>query len=71
MKYATEVASAGMIYIPNFITIGSGIQVILWSLLQQFEKVQCWYTNGRDLKNVLLRGPQVSSYMYQVSCRSV
>jgi hypothetical protein len=29
MKYAVEMVSYGMIYIPSFMTFGSGIQVIL------------------------------------------
>jgi hypothetical protein len=29
MKYAVEMASGGMMYIPSFITIGSGIQKLL------------------------------------------
>jgi hypothetical protein len=44
--------------------VGFGIQVILWPLLQQFEKssVVYWW---RDLWSVLLRGSQVSWYTYQ------
>jgi hypothetical protein len=41
--------SDGMIHIPRFMKIGSGIQVILRLLPQQFERLQCWYTDGRDL----------------------
>jgi hypothetical protein len=29
MKYAVEIGSGGMIYIPNFIVIGSGIQKLI------------------------------------------
>jgi hypothetical protein len=29
MKYAVEMASGGMTYIPNFINIGSGIQKLI------------------------------------------
>jgi hypothetical protein len=38
-------ASSGMIYeyIPSFMTTGSGIQVILRLLTQQFERHRCWY----------------------------
>jgi hypothetical protein len=43
MKNATEMASGGMTYIPSFMTIGSGIQVISRLLLQQFERLQCSY----------------------------
>jgi hypothetical protein len=37
MKYVIEISSGGMIYIPNFMMIGSGIQIILSILPQQFE----------------------------------
>jgi hypothetical protein len=30
MKYAAEMASGVMTYIPNFIKIGSGIQKLIW-----------------------------------------
>jgi hypothetical protein len=43
MEYAVEMATGSMIYIPNFMTIGSGIQVTLRLLPQQFELLQCWY----------------------------
>jgi hypothetical protein len=43
MKYVTEMASGGMTYIPSFMTIDSGIQVILRLLPQQFDWLQCWY----------------------------
>jgi hypothetical protein len=39
MKYAVEVASCDMIYVPSFKIIGSGIQVILKLLLKQFERL--------------------------------
>jgi hypothetical protein len=43
--YAIQIVSGGMVYIlvPSFITIGSGIQAILWLLRQQFEGLQCLY----------------------------
>jgi hypothetical protein len=43
MKYTVEMASHGMIYIPSFMKIGSGIQVILRLLLRQSERLQYWY----------------------------
>jgi hypothetical protein len=43
MWYTVEMASDGMIYIPSFMKIGSGIQVILMLLPQQHERLQCWY----------------------------
>jgi hypothetical protein len=36
MKYTVEMASDGMLYIPSFMKIGSGIQVILRLLFEQF-----------------------------------
>jgi hypothetical protein len=36
IKYSVEVASHGMIYLPSFVMIGSGIQVIVVLLPQQF-----------------------------------
>jgi hypothetical protein len=41
MKYTVEMASAGMIYVPSFMTISSGIQIIL--LPQELEGQQHWY----------------------------
>jgi hypothetical protein len=39
MKYTVEMDSGGKIYIPSFMTIGSGIRVILKVLPQQFERL--------------------------------
>jgi hypothetical protein len=39
IKYAVEMTSVGMIYIPNFTTIGSDIQVIWMFLSPQFWEV--------------------------------
>jgi hypothetical protein len=36
MKYAIEMGSGDMIYIPSFIMIGSGFEVMLRLLPQQF-----------------------------------
>jgi hypothetical protein len=49
MKYAVEMGSGGMIYIPSFMTIGSGIQVILRLLPRQLRGCNVGITNGRDL----------------------
>jgi hypothetical protein len=32
MKYAVEMDSSAMIYIPSFIKIGSGIQKLIWGV---------------------------------------
>jgi hypothetical protein len=37
--YTIEMASVGMIYVPSFMTIGSGMRVILRVLPQQFERL--------------------------------
>jgi hypothetical protein len=43
MKYAVELASDGMIYVPYSMRVGSNIQVLLRLLQQQFERLQNWY----------------------------
>jgi hypothetical protein len=43
MKNAAEMASGGIMYISYFVTVGSGIQVLLRLLPQQFERLQYWY----------------------------
>jgi hypothetical protein len=43
MKYTVDMASDGMICIPSFIRIGSGIQIIIRLLPRQSERQQCWY----------------------------
>jgi hypothetical protein len=42
MKYATEMASCGMIYIPSYVKIGIGVQAILGCFLRNL-RLQCWY----------------------------
>jgi hypothetical protein len=49
-KYAVEMVSGVMMYIPSFMTIGSGIRVILRLLPQQFESMQCWYYGWEDVR---------------------
>jgi hypothetical protein len=44
MISAIEMALGGMIYEPRFIKIGTEVQAILMVLLQQTERLQCWYT---------------------------
>jgi hypothetical protein len=43
MRYAVEMVSDGMIYIPSFLKIGSRIRVILKLLSRQSETLRCWY----------------------------
>jgi hypothetical protein len=47
MKYPSEMDPAGILFLPNIMKISLGIQVILRSLVQQFEKVP-WF--GIDIK---------------------
>jgi hypothetical protein len=44
-----------MVFIPSFIIIGSGIEVILRVLPQKFQRLQ--YYNGKDLSSPALRLP--------------
>jgi hypothetical protein len=43
MRYTVEMASDGMIYVPSFMKICSGIEVIIWLLPRHSERLQCWY----------------------------
>jgi hypothetical protein len=43
MKYAIVMISGGMIYIPRFLTMNFGIQVVQRLLPQQVERLQFWY----------------------------
>jgi hypothetical protein len=43
MKCVVEICLVGMMYIPSFMTIGYGIQVILGLSPQEFERPQCCY----------------------------
>jgi hypothetical protein len=42
-KYAVETVSGGMMCLPSFMKSGSGIQIIILLLSQQFETLQCLY----------------------------
>lgn len=41
MIYAVESVSYSIVFIPNFMKMGSGIQVILGLLPQEFKRLQC------------------------------
>jgi hypothetical protein len=43
MKHVVEVSLGSMMYLPNFMTMGSDIQITLRLLPQKFERLQCWY----------------------------
>jgi hypothetical protein len=36
MKYADEIGSGAMTYMPNFIKIGSGVQKFVWGIQRHF-----------------------------------
>jgi hypothetical protein len=59
MKYAVEVASCGMIYIPSFMKIGTGVQVILRFCLRNLRGCNVGITDGRDSSIIPLRWAQV------------
>jgi hypothetical protein len=48
MKYTAEMASDGLIYIPSFMKIGTGIQAILWFCLN-LRGCNVGITDGSDL----------------------
>jgi hypothetical protein len=58
MKYGVEMASGGMTYIRRFMIIGSGSQVILRALSQQFERMYFWYYR---LEGFIKYGVEVAS----------
>jgi hypothetical protein len=49
MKYTTEMASDGMIYIPSFMKIGTGVEAILRFCLTSLNGCNVGITYGRDL----------------------
>jgi hypothetical protein len=40
MKYAVEMGSGAIIYIPSFIKIGSGIQKVMWSIHRHTDSME-------------------------------
>jgi hypothetical protein len=49
LKYAVEMAFCGMIYIPSFMKIGTGVQAILRFCLRRLRGCNVGITDGRDL----------------------
>jgi hypothetical protein len=41
--YTDKMSSGGMIRVPSFMTVSSGIQVIFRVLHEQFERLEGWY----------------------------
>jgi hypothetical protein len=48
MIYAIEMASGGMIYIPSFVKINTGVQAITWFCLSKFTSCNVGITDGKD-----------------------
>jgi hypothetical protein len=46
--YAVEMASCGMIYLPSFMKIGTGVQAILRFCLRNLKGCDVGITDGRD-----------------------
>jgi hypothetical protein len=49
MKYAVDMASCCMIYIPSFMKIGTGVQAVLKFCLRNLRGCNVGVTYGRDL----------------------
>jgi hypothetical protein len=49
MKYAFEMASCGVIYVPCFMKIGTSLQSILRFYLKSLKGCNVGITEGRDL----------------------
>jgi hypothetical protein len=47
-KYSVGMVSCGMIYLPSFMKIGTGVQAILRFCLRNFRGCNVGITNGRD-----------------------
>jgi hypothetical protein len=67
MVCIVEIAAGGMICMPTFMTIDSGIQVILRLLPQKFKRLTVGITDREDFRSMPLRWPQVARYAYQAS----
>jgi hypothetical protein len=59
MKYAVEMPSCNIMYIPNFIKIGTGVQATLRCFLRNLRGCNVGVTVGRDLRITPLRWAQV------------
>jgi hypothetical protein len=49
MMYASDVASCGMIYLPSFMKIGTGVHAILRFCLSNVNSCNVGGTDGRNL----------------------
>jgi hypothetical protein len=53
--YAVEMAPCGMIYLPNCMKIGIGVQAILEFCLSNLNSCNVDITDGRDLRSAPLK----------------
>jgi hypothetical protein len=60
MKYAVEMGSGDMIYLPSFIKIDTGLQAILRFCVRNLTGCNVGITDGRDLRSAPLRWAQVA-----------
>jgi hypothetical protein len=51
MKYAVEMASCGIIYIPSYMKIDTGVQATVKFCLRNFRDCNVGITDGRDFFN--------------------
>jgi hypothetical protein len=67
-KYTVEMASEGMIYVPSFMKIALGIQVILRLIPRQSERLQCWYSKWEGfMMHAVEMTSDSMTHTYQVS----
>jgi hypothetical protein len=66
IKYAVEIGSGGMIYIPSLIKFGTGVQAILRVWFSNMKGCDVGIDNGRDLWRISLKWTRVARYKYQV-----
>jgi hypothetical protein len=59
MMYAVKIGSGGMIYVPSFMKIGTGVQAILMFCLRNLRGCNAGITDGSDLRSRPLRWAQV------------
>jgi hypothetical protein len=70
-KYAIEMASCGMVYIPRFMKINAGLQTWLRFCLRSLRGWNVGITDGSYLWNTPLRWVQEPWYTYQVSYKVI
>jgi hypothetical protein len=55
MKYAVEIASCGIIYVPSFMNIGTGVQANIGFYLRNLSGCNVGITDVRNFLITLLR----------------